>query len=45
MCEREVLLLYCQKKKKPQSLFSLKNKKVTKVQEKGNKQLFAQGYV
>lgn len=33
------------KKKKPQSLFSLKNKKVTKVQEKGNKQLFAQGYV
>ena len=45
MCEREVLLLYCQKKKKTQSLFSLKNKKVTKVQEKGNKQLFAQGWL
>ena len=42
MREREVLLLYYQKKKK--KLFSLENK-VTKVQEKGNRQLFAQGYV
>lgn len=43
MREREVLLLYYQKKKK--RLFSLENKKVTQVQEKGNRQLFAQGYV
>ena len=42
MSEREVLLLYYQKKKR---LFSLENKKVTQVQEKGNRQLFAQGYV
>lgn len=40
---REVLLLYYKKKKK--RLFYLENKKVTKVQEKGNRQLFAQGYV
>lgn len=44
MREREVLLLYYQKKKKKR-LFSLENKKVTQVQEKGNRQLFAQGYV
>lgn len=36
---------FCIIKKKKKRLFYLENKKVTKVQEKGNRQLFAQGYV